>query len=261
MKNPIEAPILSVFHDDNLVCEIKKTELLCEKTPIVFVGNMGSQLRFVHDAGAEHCHKLSYESGYFHLHVRVNEKFGCQADCLVSTDKEIAPDAFENLEVNGIRFQPFLLSCSRISKEQFKGRGLFYRGLHFFDRVTPGNVSLSCICDECAKNFRIKSFHAGFSEMGYFYSGSGRETLVLSDKIKGCPPAFGEANMAEVRELEAKLPKAKDGTSFSYLNGFRCPHCGAKYIDFESNPIDRKVEYYGNYFYGDELTTYKEDSG
>ena len=261
MKKPIEAPILSVFHEDNLVCEIRKTELLCEKTPILFSSNMWSQLRFVDNVGAEHCHKLSYESGYFHLHVRVNKKFGCQADCLVSTNKKIAPDAFQNLEVNGIRFQPFLLSCSGISEEQFKGRGLFYRGLHFPGRVTPGNVSLSCICDECAKNFRIKSFHAGFSDVGYFYSGSGKETLVLSNNIRGCPPALGEANMVEVKELEAKLPKAKDGTSFLYWNGFRCPHCGAKYIDFESHPKDREFEYYGNYFYGDEVTTYKESSG
>jgi hypothetical protein len=261
VKKPIEAPILSVFHDDNLVCEIRKTELPCEKTSIVFASNMGSQLRFVDNAGAKHCHKLSYESGYFHLHVHVNENFVCQADCLVSTNKEIAPDAFQNLEVNGIRFQPFFLSGSGFPKERLKGRGLFYRGLHYPGRVTPGNVSLSCICGECAKNFRIKSFHAGFSDMGYFYSGSGKETLVLSNNIKGCPPALGEANMAEVKELEAKLPKAKDGTSFSYLNGFRCPHCGAKYIDFESNPKDREHEYYGNYFYGDELTTYKESSG
>lgn len=95
--------------------------------------------------------------------------------------------------------------------------------------------------------------------MGYFYSESGKETLVLSAYIKGCPPALGEANINEVKELEKKLQKAKDGTSFSYLNAFRCPHCGAKYLDFEANPKDRENEYYGNYYYGDELTTYKEE--
>jgi hypothetical protein len=31
--------------------------------------------------------------------------------------------------------------------------------------------------------------------------------------------------------------------------------------DRESNPKDRENEYYGNYFYGDELTIYKESSG
>jgi len=261
MEKPIEAPILSVFHDDTLACDITGTTLPCEKNPILYARNTGSQLRFVDDAGVEYCHILFYESGYFHLNVRVNERFQCQSDCLVSTSKEIAPDAFQNLEVDGIRFQPFFLSGSGFPKEIFKGRGLFYRGLHYPGRVTQGNVSLSCICDECAKYFRIKSFHAGFSDIGYFYSGSGKETLVLSSNIKGCPPALGEAKMAEVKELEAKLPKAKDGTSFSYLNGFRCPHCGAKYIDFESNPKDREREYYGNYFFGDELTVYKETSG
>jgi hypothetical protein len=261
MEKPIEAPLLSVFHDDHLVCEIGRTKLPCEKTPIIYAHNTGSQLCFVENTGAEYRHILSYESGYFHLNIRVNERFQCQADCLVSTNKEISPEAFQNLEVDGIRFQPFFLSGSGFPKEKLMGRGLFYRGLHYSGRVTPGNVSLSCICDECAKNFRIKSFHAGFSDIGYFYSGSGRETLVLSNNIKGCPPALGEANMAEVKELEAKLPNAKDGTSFSYLNGFRCPHCGAKYIDFESNPQDREQEYYGNYFFGDELTVYKDTSG
>lgn len=261
MKNHFEAPILSVFHENNLVFEISRTELPCERTAIVFAGSLGSKLRFVDPVGVEYCHVFFYESGYFHLYVRVNENLGCQADCLVSTNKDIAPDAFQNLEVDGIRFQPFFLSGSRFPKERFKGRGLFTRGLHYRGIVTPGNVSLSCICDECAKNFRIKSFHAGLSDVGYFYSGSGRETLILSNDIKGCPSALGETNMADLRELEAKLPKAKDGTSFSYLNGFRCPHCGAKYIDFESHPEDRESEYYGNYFYGDELTTYKDTSG
>ena len=123
-KKQVESPILSVFHDDNLVCEIRKSELPCEKTPVIFASNKGSSLRFIDNCGVEHQHKLSYESGYFHLSVRVHENLGCQADCLVSANMKIVPDAFQKLEVNGIRFQPFFLSGGEITIEKDKGSAL-----------------------------------------------------------------------------------------------------------------------------------------
>ena len=254
-------PVLSVYLDNELVTTIEQSEIPCEKTPIIFSNNVGKSLRFVDFQGGEYSFSLEYESGYIHLSVRVHDNLACQTDCLISKSKEIASDAFQKLEVNGIRFQPFFLPGAKVSNSEFKGKGLFHRGLHFSGTVTPGNVSLSCICDECKKCFRINSFHAGFSNLGYFYSESGKETLVVSSYAKGSPPALGKVNIEEVQELEAKLPKAKDGTTFSYLNGFRCPHCGANYIDFRAYPEQREREYYGNVFYGEPTTKYEEKSG
>ncbi len=256
-----EQPVLSVCLDNELVTKIEQPEIPCEKTPIIFLNKVGKSLRFVDSQGGEHSFSLDYESGYIHLSIRVHDNLACQADCLISASKEIAPDAFKKLEVDGIRFQPFFLPGAQVSNSDFKGKGLFHRGLHFSGTVTPGNISLSCICDECKKCFRIKSFHAGFSNLGYFYSESGKETLVVSSYEKGSPPAHGKANLDEVLELEAKLPMAKDGTIFSYLNGFRCPHCGANYIDFKAYPEQREQEYYGNVFYDESTIKYEEGSG
>jgi len=252
---------LSVYLDDELAIEIKQSELPCEKTPTFPLKKAGQVLRFVDSAGAENSFSLDHESGYIHLSVRVHENLACQSDCLVSETKKIAPDAFQKNEARGIRFQPFFLEGSHVANDEFKGKGLFHRGLHFSGTITPGNVSLSCICDECKKSFRLQSFHAGFSDLGYFYSESGKETLVVSSYVKGSPPALGKANIEEVQELEAKLPKAKDGTSFSYLNGLRCPHCGSHYIDFKTYPEQREQEYYGNVFYGESTTRYEAESG
>lgn len=51
---------------------------------------------------------------------------------------------------------------------------------------------------------------------------------------------------------------APDGTSFSYLNPLRCPHCTAPYIDFESRPEIRAGEYYGNYLHGTDPQRYND---
>ena len=151
-----------------------------------------------------------------------------------------------------IRFQPFFISGAKVSNDEMRGRGLFHRGLHFSGNITPGNVILSCECDCCKRSFQIHSFHSGFSNAGYFYSGSGNYTLTLSDRIPGCPAALSKPDPAGLAALEAKLPLAPDSTSYTYTNPFRCPHCFAPYIDFESHPGDRVSEYYGNYFVGSE---------
>jgi hypothetical protein len=157
----------------------------------------------------------------------------------------------------GIRIQPFFLSEGKVRNEELFGRGLFARGLHFSGTITRGDIILSCECDLCKKSFQIRSFHAGFSNSGYFYSGSGKCTVTVSDRVPGCPAALSEPNPAELAALEAALPPAPDGTHYKYTNPFRCPHCSAPYIDFEKNPKDRPEEYYGNYFVDSELLRYE----
>jgi len=62
---------------------------------------------------------------------------------------------------------------------------------------------------------------------------------------------------SELRKLEAALPPAPDGTSYSYGNPFRCPHCAAPFIDFQADPAMRPAEYYGNVLVGSELLNYE----
>jgi hypothetical protein len=155
--------------------------------------------------------------------------------------------------------QPFFITGAKHNNQALIGKGLFERGFHFSGFITPENVSLSCICDYCSKSFRIKSFHAGFSNFTYFYSGSGSQTLVTS-MVEDAEPDEEIRPFAEKYiNLEVKFPLSKDGTYFKYMNSFRCPYCGTAYIDFERFPEQREIEYYGNYFYGDELVSYESD--
>jgi hypothetical protein len=121
--------------------------------------------------------------------------------------------------------------------------------------VTPGSIVLSCECDACHRSFLIRSYHAGFSDSGYFYSASGKYTITVSSNLAGAPAALAEPESAALAALEANLPAAPDGSRFAYMNPFRCPHCCAPYITF-ADPGSRSAEYYGNYFVGSDLLRY-----
>ena len=69
---------------------------------------------------------------------------------------------------------------------------------------------------------------------------------------------MGKADMVKLSKLEEQLPLAEDGTSFNYLNPFRCPDCHEAFIDFKKYPAERENEYYGNYFFDSEPVHYKQ---
>ena len=117
----------------------------------------------------------------------------------------------------------------------------------------PSTVTEACICDECAASFRLQAFHAGFSDIAYFYSTSGRHTLVVPGHVPGAPVPLSTPDPVALAALEARLPHAPDGSRFSYLNGLRCPACKAPYIDFASHPEIREKEYYGHSFFGERV--------
>jgi hypothetical protein len=249
-------PMVTGFLNGNEICQIFTS---CHKKISAPLPNTQGELVFQDHTGKRFVYSLMYEKGWIHLWVRFYANFACQTDCLISETEDFDESEFAKGKLNGIRFQPFFVSGRKFDNAQQAGKGLFERGLHFPGTVTRGNVSLSCICDKCEKSFRIKSFHAGFSNLGYFYSESGSQTLVVSSYLDGAPPAMGKPDFNKLAVLEAKLPLAKDGTRFKYKNSFRCPHCGSAYIDFERFPEQREVEYYGNYFYGDETVRFEPE--
>ncbi len=248
--------MLHVKVNGSELCMISQNELPCEKTPFIkLISN--STVEFADSLGVNHQHELGSFSGWFHFSIRVRENLACQADCVITDSPTYDPEAFERGKATGIRFQPFFLTGAKIKNEVFFGKGLFARGLHFRGTVTSANVILSCECDQCKKSFQIRSYHAGFSNAGYFYSDSGKYTITVNDYVPGCPLPFSEPDAPDLAVLEAALPLAPDGTHFKYLNPFRCPHCSASYIDFEKNPKERPEEYYGNYFVNSELLHYE----
>lgn len=253
------AALLSVFLDGVKVCEIHGDELPCERTPSAEV-HPGSVATFVDSNGTRHEHGLGQVHGWAHLSVRVHANRACQADCVVSRSPQFDVTAAASGDAVGIRFQPFFLPGSNVPSAELTGKGLFARGLHFSGTITPGYILLSCECDQCHRSFLIRSYHAGFSNCGYFYSASGKHTLTVPNWVSGSPAALSEPDPIALAELEARLPDAPDGSRYSYLNPFRCPHCGAAYIDFQSHPQIRPSEYYGNYFADAELLRFESST-
>lgn len=193
-------------------------------------------------------------SGHFFLcEVRVNRNFSVQIEGVISKDKE----NFENGE--GVLFQPFFLSNKKIRNEDFFGKGMFSRGLHYQGHVSSGDRRLICICDVCEKSFSVDFYHAGFSEVQYFYSSHSMETLIVYyGEIENMPFQLQE-NIDEniLKEVEAKLPKTFDG-SFKYYNSFCCPHCHSPFINFEKNKEIRPFEYYVHFYLNKEPKMYSK---
>lgn len=248
----LKKPLLRVIIDGTDVAKVTPNDLPCERQPSVRV-SPSSSVSFVDSNGRTYRHDLPFEDGWLHLSVRVFEHRVCQADGILSQSATPNPEAFGTGADRGIRFNPFYLPGCQADEQELKGRGLFFRGLHFSGRITPGNVSLSCICDACARSFRLQSFHTGFGNCAYFYSESGRDTLIVEDTVPGCPAVLASPAEPALAEFEQRLPRAKtDGTTFRYSNPLRCPHCSGAYIDFRRFPNERPTEYYGNHFFGEQ---------
>ncbi|MCR9204508.1 MAG: hypothetical protein NXH75_08025, partial [Halobacteriovoraceae bacterium] len=162
--------------------------------------------------------------------LRIHPNFACQLDCTISSLGSDGKVEINDKGVEGIRFQPIYLPQNKeMFNKDWRGNGLFERGLHYSGYSTPGNVTLCGICDDCKKSFHFKSINTGFSDHSYSYSESGLYTRLV---------ARGES--------EEAVPKiAPDKTSFSPLNSFCCPHCGSDYISFE-NQDKKSIERYAN---------------
>lgn len=240
-------PLLTVRINGELLCQVMPEELPCEKKPSRQI-KAGEAIEFITGDGTVHRHSIGTYSGWIQMSVRVHANLACQADCIVGESEAYGPDDILCGRATGIRFQPFFLPGGAVRNEDLFGTGLFARGLHFAGTVTPANIVLSCECDQCMQSFQIRSFHAGFSQVGYFYSGSGMYTLTVPDMVPGAPAALSTPDPVALAALEAMLPNARDGTAYRYANPFRCPHCKAPYIDFDAHPGTRPNEYYGNCF-------------
>lgn len=251
---PVET-LLSVNLNGEQIATISAADVPCELTPSRQI-EQGAIVDFVTASGDRHTHSLGELSGWVHLSIRVHAGLACQADCAVTSSQIYDQRNLMDGSGSGVRFQPFFLPGSKGSPEELRGKGLFQRGLHFSGTVTPSSVRLSCECDDCHRTFHVQSFHAGFSNVEYMYSRSGRFTLVIDSSVPGTPGALGVPDPEGLRLLESSLPSAPDGTDFKYLNPFRCPHCHSPYIDFERFPEQRPGEYYGNSLFDTALLHY-----
>lgn len=189
---------------------------------------------------------------WIHFSLRISPAFGVQADALLGPSVNPPLESFARLQTPGVRLQPFLLPENGGGNGRFQGRGLMARGFHHSGAVTPGNVSLLCLCDACGRTFRLQSFHAGSANLAYFYCSGGLHTLVMSGFDEDAPPLLREPDPVMLDRLHMRLPPCERcGGAFRYSHPLRCPHCAAPYIDFGRFPAERAAEYYGNTLFGE----------
>lgn len=253
--------VLRVLVGNEEVCSVDERDVPVEKLLAVELKlRTQSLLRLVDSQGKARSFDLSsaFDEGarFLHMSIRIGPSFGVQPDGVLTANKrDNAGRAFQS-GAKALRFQPFVLSESP-DKLESTGRGLFHRGLHYSGQVTPGNVSLMCLCDHCERSFRLQSFHAGFSNLAYFYCSGGAHTLTASSYEKDAPPVMGKADRESLARFESLLPAcAECGGNFRYLNPLLCPYCRKPYIDFAKYLEEREVEYYGNYLYGTSVQEY-----
>jgi hypothetical protein len=240
------ADLLVARLNDNEIARVGSGDVPCERTASLSLA-AGAVATFEDATGKRHVRHLGDVTGWARFSIRVQRNLACQPDCVIATTETFDPQALQRGDAVGIRFQPFFLAGSTVDPNELVGQGLFKRGLHYPGQVTNGLVRLACECDVCNEGFMVQSFHAGFGNCTYFYSDSSRHTLIVDNYA--IPPDTMRDPAARAR-FEDSLPLAPDGTRFGYLNPFRCPHCGAPYIDFERHPELREIEYYGNTLLG-----------
>lgn len=255
-KKPSGPVVLTVEFEGEPVWSVREDEVPAKLERALELRQTRPLLSFVDSAGQRTTHELgsahSEGQSWLHLNVRVSERFALEADGLLSasSDTQRARQEFAS-HGPAIRFQPLYLPQCPADPADLVGKGFFFRGLQFQGTISPSNVSMGCICDVCRGSFRASCFHAGFSELQYFFCDRGPHTLAVSSYVDGVPPLLEYVQPETVAPFEAMLPPCRCGGSFAYLNPFRCPHCGAAYIDFRTFPLLRAVEYYGCTLYGD----------
>lgn len=183
---------------------------------------------------------------FLHSSIRILDNSAVMIDGVLSKSHTSLP-TWTNENYEAVRLQPFFLSNENNQNLQLVGKGLFERGLHFSGTVTPTTVRCVCICDDCKRSFSLQHFHAGFSEVQYFYSTESKETLIVPyGAISNMPVQLQKiVEVATLKEVESKLPKSSDG-EFRFYNSFKCPYCLSPFIDFSKFPEMRTKEFYGN---------------
>lgn len=234
--------ILNISVDGKLIAGVERGHLPFERRWTMAVDGPAA-IQFEDSSGATYDHSIPSPSGWLHLEIFVGTNLACQASAIASPRNIRAPDERIGDDEIAMRIQPFLLAGAD-GVPDLTGKGLFARGLHFAGTITPSNILLSCRCDACGQSFLGKSNHTGWLDQTYFYSESGRFTLITDIRVGKTEFGKTEPEYASMEALEKALPSAPDGSKFLYANPFRCPHCATAYIDFQKYPDLHDQEYY-----------------
>jgi hypothetical protein len=240
-KDSMES-ILKISVEGKRIGAVKSAQVPFEKAWTIKIDGPVA-IEFEDSAGTGNNHAIPAPPGWLHLEVFVSTGLACQASAIASPRRVRAPDERIGDDEIAMRIQPFFLAGADAVPD-LSGKGLFARGLHFAGIITPSNMFLSCRCDACGRSFLGRSNHTGWLDQTYFYSESGRFTLLTDIRVGEAVKGQTEPDYVSMEALENALPIAPDGSKFLYSNPFRCPHCAAAYIDFQKYPDLHDREYY-----------------
>lgn len=228
--------------------EVRTSQKVETDRPLLLVTD-SSGIRYSYEIGIVQ----SLRDHWLHFSFRVSKSFGAEIDCLISKNKNVSDGAFKRGEIDGIRFQPFIMPEAKNAGRDLTGRGLIARGLHYPGWITPANLSFLCICDKCRESFAIRSVHAGFSELIYLYCNACPNVMLVKQASDGAPVLRSMPAPETCEKFEQTLPECnRCGGRFAYYNPFRCRHCNAPYIDFRKYPQERGIVYYASIEVGEE---------
>ena len=240
-----------IYYEDNSIIikdylfEYTKTEkkhnkipvdallILNEKTPSINIVEKNSvALTYVLDnlPDEDYSEKFLYFHGYIRYYGEIPVLMG--EGIIIENDWEAHPDMFNDFEKTIYRFENYYLGASfdeSIKNEYMKMRGadLEGKGLRLAGFLTPSNVRCVGICKDCGKTFVFNTKNYNLNHAEPVYSDDGLNTAKLSQKV--------------VDKMNWSITLG--GITYRYYNSFRCPHCGAPYIDYENN---HEMKKFGN---------------
>lgn len=173
-----------------------------------------------------------YTGKYFLYSVRMS-MVGNPVAPVVQIDGFVAdsPDEESMGSNTGYRFEGYHPYFGGIESSRRRlvqsGADLIEKGLKYPGYITPANVRLVGICDECGKSLTF---------IGYNYPGMNAE------------PLYSDDGTSVIESYDYNMDKdngvvEKDGRKYRYYNSFCCKYCGHPYIDYNRK---REMKQYGN---------------
>ncbi|MBQ6164723.1 MAG: hypothetical protein IJK23_09645 [Clostridia bacterium] len=185
---------------------------------------------------------------YFHMCARIYMQ-GKPAAPAVLMDGFISDDANPDETIRlshiGYRMEVRFVGgeIARLRTYAQRGMDVEQKALRFPGVITPGNIRYLGICAECARSFMFHSYNFPHMNEIPAYSDDGLD-------VCGVPVSIPDA-----QNWEGTI----GGIRFSTHNAFRCPHCGAPYVDYQSHPEMMRYGTYACVHGGRKITEFQPD--
>ncbi len=131
-----------------------------------------------------------------------------------------------------------------VRREMLRGMDLVQKGLRYPGIITPGNVRYIGLCPDCGKSFAFRSYNFPMMQEYPAYSDDGMDVCGIPRGFPGAPERAVEIG----------------GRRFWSYNAFRCPRCGAPYVDYHTYPQLMGDGVYALVHLGREVVRFPEDA-